>query len=199
MIELQNIYHLFLQYPYLNAVLVFDDLQTSEFIGVLLKKDIENALKSQDNFLIDKISKVSKDSLEQVIFNESPKITMKAPFISLMGEIQDDISYDEFVSEFFPEEVEHRLSLQEVFYDLNHPLMILNRFKRILYLNRAAEELLSEKARGEKVSDVMLAFQLNCDDERIYIHRQEEIWKLIISESKSKSALHYIYQMIPVS
>ncbi|MGL4389123.1 MAG: hypothetical protein ACRCTJ_07010 [Brevinema sp.] len=195
MFGIQNIYHLFLTYPYLNALLVFDD---HEFAGILLKKDIESALKSKDSFLIDKINKVSKEDLEKSIFNENPKLNMKIPFISLTGEIQDLMSYDEFVSEFFPEDFSQRLSLQEVFFCLSHPLVIMNRFKRILYLNKSAEELLSEKARGEKITDVMLGFQINCEGDRILIHRQKEMWKLIISESESKFAFYFIYQMIPM-
>lgn len=192
--DIQNIYHLFLQFPYLNACLVFDN---NNFSGILLKKDLEDSLKMNDNFLVDKIINISKDAVEELLFNETPKLKMQIPFISLMGEVQGLIFYDEFVSEFFTDDFLTRLSLQEVFGNLMHPILIMNRFKRILYLNKKAEEIFSQQALGQKVSDVMLSFDINCgDDNRILISRQHECWQLLISESVTPFAKYYIYQLI---
>ncbi|MGL4562479.1 MAG: hypothetical protein ACRCVW_01305 [Brevinema sp.] len=193
--DIQTLYHLFLKHPYLNASLVFDD---HDFAGILLKKDIERALKSQDNFLIDKIMNIPKDNLEKLIFTEKPKLKMQIPFISLTGEFKGMMMYDEFVSEFFPHDFTTRLSLQEVFYHVNYPILILNQFNRILYLNKSAEDLLSPKACGEKISNVMLGFEINHCNNDIIIHRQEEQWKLLIAKSQTNFASYSIYQFIQI-
>ena len=194
--KLHKIYQLFLEYSHINACLVFED---QIFQGILLKKDLERKLSDTDDSILENIIKIPVENLEDILFNEPPSIRMKIPYINCNGEILGVLLYDEFVSEFFPLDFATRLSLQEVFTYYENPIIILNQFKTILYMNNAGRELLSEKVLGIKISDALLAFQIGHEGEQLIIMRQEEQWSLIISKSQSPHAFYYIYQFIPYS
>jgi len=194
--KLHKIYQLFLEYSYVNACLVFED---QIFQGIFLKKDLERKLSDTDDCILDHIIRIPLENLEDILFNEHPSIRMKIPYINCNGEILGVLLYDEFVSEFFPLDFATRLSLQEVFTYYENPIIILNQFKTILYMNNAGKELLSEKVLGIKISDALLAFQIGHEEEQMTITRQEEKWSLIISKSQTPHASYYIYQFIPYS
>jgi len=191
--KLQDIYHLFLESPYLNACLVFDKGNCQ---GILLKKDLEYLLQDKESFFLDKIITHKQQNIEDYIFNEKPNLKMKIPYINQQGKILGALLYDEFVSEFFPEEFQNKLSLIEIFNNYSHPTLILNRFKTILYLNYKAIDILSNNALGKKISEVLLGFQIRFEDNKMIINRQDEEWTLLISESNTKFSLYYIYQFI---
>ncbi len=194
--KLHKIYQLFLEYSYINACLVFED---QNFQGILLKKDLERKLSDNDDCILDHIIKIPLENLEDILFNEAPSIRMKIPYINSSSKILGVLLYDEFVSEFFPLDFTTRLSLQEVFTYYENPIIILNQFKTILYMNNAGRELLSEKVLGIKICDALLAFQIGHEGEQMTITRQEEHWSLIISRSQTPHASYYIYQFIPYS
>lgn len=194
--KLHKIYQIFLEYPYMNACLVFED---QIFQGVLLKKDLERKLSDTNNSILDHIIKIPLENLEDIIFNDPPSIKMKIPYINCKGDILGVLLYDEFVSEFFPLDFTTRLSLQEIFTYYENPIIILNQFKTILYMNNIGRKLLSEKVLGLKISDALLAFQIGHREENIMITRQDEQWILTISKSQTPHAYYYIYQFFPYS
>lgn len=191
--KLLDIYHLFLESPYLRACLVFDKGYCQ---GLLLKKDLEYLIQDKESFFIDKIVTYNSHTIEQLIFNEQPKLRMRIPYINFKGDILGALLYDEFVSEFFPEDFQNKLSLHEIFDHFSYPLLILNHFKTILYLNNKARELLSDKALGKKISEVLLAFQISYEQNKMIICRHDEEWILLISESHTKFSSYYIYQFL---
>ena len=193
--KLHKIYQIFLEYPYMNACLVFED---QIFQGVLLKKDLERKLSDTNNSILDHIIKIPLENLEDIIFNDPPSIKMKIPYINCKGDILGVLLYDEFVSEFFPLDFTTRLSLQEIFTYYENPIIILNQFKTILYMNNIGRKLLSEKVLGLKISDALLAFQIGHREENIMITRQDEQWILTISKSQTPHD-YYIYQFVPYS
>lgn len=192
--RLHTLYQSFLKYPYLNACLVFED---HYFQGILLKKDLERTLSQTQQDIKKHITKVPIEHLEELIFNQPPTLTMSIPYINQQGELTGSLLYDEFVSEFFPEDFATKLSLHEVFRYYENPLIILNQFKTILYMNQEGENLLSKKAFGIKVSEVLLAFEMKAEGQQIVLTRKGESWNLMISKSNSPYAPYYLYQFFP--
>lgn len=194
MTKVYNIYQMFLEYPHLSACLVFHDCN---YYGVLLKKDLERHLTKNSIHWEDVFIQVPSEHLEDVIFCSKPHMKLLIPYVNLQGDIVGSLLYEEFVSEFFPEDFSMKLSFKEIFEYHENPLMILNRFKTILYINFMAKELLSEKVFGNKISDALLAFELFVDSEEVCLSRQDELWQLLISKSVTPYSQYYIYQFIP--
>ncbi|MGL5955832.1 MAG: hypothetical protein ACRC0X_04410 [Brevinema sp.] len=185
---------MFLEHPHLNACPVFQDHQ---FLGILLKKDLEKQLSHQDHDISDLIIQVSSEHLEQILFHDTPHVKTKIPYINKSGILLGALLYDEFVSEFFPEDFVTKLSFHEIFNYYEYPVLILNQFKTILYLNHQAQELLTDKVFGVKISDALLAFDMRMNDQEMILQRHEESWRLMISKSMTPYALYYIYQFFP--
>lgn len=194
--KLHKIYQSFLLSPYLNACLVLDHQQ---FLGILLKKDLERKLRDQHNTIVDLIIKVPLEELEDILFNIAPSLKMTIPYINIKGTILGSLLYEEFVSEFFPHDFKMRLSFQEIFDYHEHPIMILNQFKTILYINKIAENLFSSAAFGKKITDILLAFEIVPKKDRILLVRQEEVWDLVITKSSAPHASYYLYHLFPYS
>ncbi|MGL4367390.1 MAG: hypothetical protein ACRCTQ_03825 [Brevinemataceae bacterium] len=193
--QLHTIYCLFLEYAYLNGCLIFEE---NEFKGIFLKKDLEQMLKVNDHFIIDKKISISSDNIEDILFNQPPNLKMRIPYINFNGQILGLLLYEEFVSEFFPQDFQTKLSLVEIFDYHEHPILILNIFKTILYLNNKAQDLLSQEAFGKKISNVLLGFQMSFDNHIILTNQDNHSWYLTISHSFSTHATYQIYQFIPI-
>ncbi|MGL5721992.1 MAG: hypothetical protein ACRCY4_06315, partial [Brevinema sp.] len=115
---IDDIYRLFLSCPQVNAALVFEH---NAYYGVLLKKDIELAITSaESDFIIAKhVVCVPVSELEDVIFSTRPRSKTQIPSMDITGKNLESFSYEEFVSEFHPEDF--RISLIEVFRNYEFP------------------------------------------------------------------------------
>ncbi len=184
-----------MEHPHLKACPVFKD---SSYKGLVLKKDLENLLNNGGSDISELIIKVSPDKLEDMVFYEIPNLKSEIPYITPSGKLMGRMKYNEFVSEFFPEDYTTKLSLKEIFDKLNHPVIILNSFKTVIYINSFAENILSGKIFGMKISDALISYEFAPSDGRLIIKRQGEKWHLLISQSKTPFALYYIYQMLPI-
>lgn len=191
--DIQEIYRIFLECPQVNAGLVFDE---GTFVGALFKKDIELLLNEKDNFIIDKIVFIPISKLEEFLFTGIPKSRTKIPYFSHSGEVLGTIFYQEFVSEFFPEDFITRLSLLEIFQHYEHPLFIVNRFKTLLYNNKAASELFLENIYGKKIGEILNSFDIYFNEKKMFIKRNNQIWQLLIAHSIDEHFFYNIYQFI---
>ncbi len=191
---LHRIYQTFLEQAHLKSCPVFRD---NDFIGILFKKDLEQHLKSSNNDISEIIVPVSMEHLEEFLFYDTPNFKSKIPYLSPSGKVTGHLLYDEFVSEFFPEDFVTKLSLSEVFDYCEYPILILNQFKTIIYINNFAKDLLSERIFGIKAVDALISFEIDSYKGSTILKRQGEQWKLMISESKTPFASYYIYQMMP--
>ncbi|SFB80103.1 hypothetical protein SAMN02745150_00858 [Brevinema andersonii] len=191
--NIQDIYRIFLECPQVNGGLVFDE---GTFIGVLFKKDIELLLNEKDNFIIDKIVFIPTSKLEEFLFTDIPKSRTKIPYFSHSGEVLGTIFYQEFVSEFFPEDFITRLSLLDIFQNYEHPLFIVNRFKTLLYNNKAASELFPENIYGKKIGEILNPFDIYFNEKKMFISRGNQTWQLLIARSIDEHFFYNIYQFL---
>ena len=191
--KLRTIYHSFLENPHLSACLIFEE---NEYQGILLKKDLERRLRDDENFIHDLIINVPKDGIEDIIFNDTPNIKMGIPYFDTRGCYLGVLLYDEFVAEFFPEDFQTKLSHREIIDYFEHPAFIVNQFKTILYINKEGESLLSAKAFGQKIPNMLLSFEITMDKDKMQVLRNGQTWTLFISKSQTPFALYYIYQFI---
>lgn len=192
--KIHKIYQMFLEHPHLNACLVFN---SNEFQGILLKKDLEQNLYRTKNDISKLIIKMQTEHIEDILFHDPPNIKTKIPYINPSGKLMGVMLYEEFVSEFFTEDLVTKISYKELLDYYEHPVVILNQFKTILYLNKLADELLSEKVFGMKISDALLAFDIEFDDDRMILRRQDEAWSLFIAKSKTPYTKYYFYHFMP--
>lgn len=191
--NIQDIYRIFLECPQVNGGLVFDE---GTFIGVLFKKDIELLLNEKDNFIIDKIVFIPISNLEEFLFTDIPKSRTKIPYFSYSGEVLGTIFYQEFVSEFFPEDFITRLSLLDIFQNYEYPLFIVNRFKTLLYNNKAASELFPENIYGKKIGEILNSFDIYFNEKKMFISRGNQTWQLLIARSIDEHFFYNIYQFL---
>lgn len=197
MLILYQIHHIISQSKYLSGCLILE--KNGAYKGILLKDDLDDVLNSQSSFYLDKIIPVEKNEIETKLFKISPSLRTVIPYTSSIGDCFGTLKYEEFVSEFFPEDFTTKISLTEILDHYEYPILIANQFKTILYINKKASDLLSSEAFGKKISDVLLSFTMKIEKDRMTLHRNDEIWTLSISESNTSHITFYIYQFTPNS
>ncbi|MGL5721445.1 MAG: hypothetical protein ACRCY4_03470 [Brevinema sp.] len=192
---IDDIYRLFLSCPHANAALVFEH---NTYYGLLFKKDVELAIKSADiDFIVAARTKLTPISeMEDALFSSRPRSKTRIPAMDISGKNLETFSYEEFVSEFHPEDF--RISLIEVFKNYEFPLLILNRFKTVVYANTASETIFPSPL-GRRISTILDDFIIEASESRITLIGGGNIWNMIVSRSQSERSLYYIYQFIPGS
>lgn len=177
--------------PYVTGALVLND---GAYEGVLFKKDVEALLKEEDDFFIDKIMPIHPLELEKYLFSGKPRSKNMIPCISNEGKILSSLSYEEFISEFYTEDFRLRFSLMDVFGAYEHPLLILNRFKTVIYANKEAENIFGCNSFGSKLSLLLEGFDVSICEEKMLIIHDNKQWELFVARSQTPSFCYDIYQ-----
>lgn len=194
MLPLYQIHHIISQSKCLSGCLILE--KNGTYKGILLKNDLDEILNTQNSFYLDKILQVKKNDLETTLFKVPPSLRTVIPYINSSGEHFGTMKYEEFVSEFFPEDFTTKMSLTEIFDYYEYPIVITNQFKTILYINKQSSELFSSESFGKKISDILLSFTMKIEKEKMTLQREGEIWDLSVSESQTAHAKYYVYQFL---
>lgn len=190
---IEDIYRLFLQCPLSSGALVFRD---NIYEGVLLKKDLELAIKEQDESIDEKITSVPPEGVESFLFSGKPRNKSLIPCLTPEGRPLEPIMYEEFISEFFPEDYRLRFSPGEMLLYYEHPLLALNRFKTVLYANKGAEDLFEESPLNRRINDLLEGFNLSTQRDRLLVSRGKRCWIMFTACSHTPRGLLYLYQFI---
>ncbi len=104
------------------------------------------------------------------------------------------ISYDEFMSQLFFEKFIFKFDLESALDNLDHPLIITNHFKKILYLNKKALEMIEKDILGRKITELLKTFTIEMVNDRMILTKDDNIYNLVINSSTMKNFSFVIYQ-----
>lgn len=187
----KSLLQLFFQAPLVNAILVFED---NDYLGVVFKKDIERGIMTGNFQLFENISFIRTDDLQTVLFSHQVTKSVRIPVIDKVGNLIRIISYDEYMSQLFFEKFIFKFDLESVLDNLDHPLIITNHFKKTLYLNKKALEMIEKDFLGRKIPELMKSFNVEMSGDKIILTKDDKTYHLVINNSSMKNFSFILYQ-----
>lgn len=186
----KSLMELFFQAPAANGILVFED---NDYLGVILKRDIEIGIAEGRFVFSENMNFVNIKDLSGVLFRENGN-SVKIPVVDKSGELIRIITHEEYACQFYFENYLPHFREQNVLDYLEHPLIITNHFKKAVYANQKAMELLEMDVAGRNLTPVLKRFHMNVVKESMILEKNGELFRLVISHSLSKNFSYYIYQ-----
>ncbi len=187
---------LFFQAPLVNALLVFED---NEYLGVIFKKDIQIGLKENNFDLSLNLNFIQEQEVRDIILSsDKQKDALKIPVIDKEGHLLKIISFQEFESQFYFNHFLEEFSLEHVWDSLDHPLILTNHFKKVLYLNKQAFLLARKDLLGTKLSQFLNLFEMEMNMDRMILSRIDQMFHLVISHAHSEYFDYQLYQFFPI-
>jgi hypothetical protein len=181
----------FFKAPLVNAMLVFED---NSFLGAVLKKDIERGIIENNFNLFENINIINESEILQVLFYHNPQKNATIPVIDKGGNLIKIISFTEFESQFSLNRYLDKFKTDNVIEYLDHPVLITNCFKKILYLNREALKMIGEDFLGHKLSDLLKRFDIEIASDRMIVSKDDNMYHLIINYSSEEDFDYQVYQ-----
>ncbi len=149
----------------------------------------------EGNFnFFENISFIKLNQLSNSLFKNDSSKNNKVPVIDKAGKLIRIISYEEFLSQFFFDEFITHFKEQNVFDNLENPLVITNHFKKTVYANKAALELMERDIVGKNFSSILKLFEIQIVEGSMILEKKEEIYHLVISHSQAKNFSYFVYQ-----
>ncbi len=186
----KNLMQLFFLAPAAHGLLVFED---NDYLGVVLKRDIEIGIMEGRFSLFENINILKVSQLTQTLFRNDSLKNQLLPVIDKAGALLRIISYDEFQCQFFFDEYSPRFKVQGVLEDLESPLIITNHFKKTIFANRKALELIEKDIEGRCFSDVLKHFEIKNVGDFMIVEKKGVSYRLVISHSENKNFSYYLY------
>ncbi len=189
----KELMELFFHAPAVNGILVFED---NDYLGVVLKRDIEIGIMEGNFNLFENINFMKANLIPNTIFkNEAVKNT-KIPVIDKAGKLIRIISYEEFTCQFYFEDYIEKFNYENVFDYLEQPMIITNHFKKIIYANKNALEWTQKDLIGRNISPVLNQFDIRMQNSEMTIEKNGIKFRLLISHSLSKNFSYFVYQFL---
>jgi hypothetical protein len=189
----KELMELFFHAPAANGILVFED---QDYLGVLFKRDIEIGM-SEGNFrLFENINLIKVSQLDEVLFKNGSSRNGKIPVVDKAGQLIRIISQEEFLCHFFFDEYLQHFKTQSVLDHLEHAVIITSYFKKIIYANKKALELIQNDIIGKSFSSVLKLFEIKSADSFMELEKDGRFYRLSISASVSKSFSYFVYQFL---
>jgi hypothetical protein len=191
----KNLMELFFHAPAVNGILVFED---NDYLGVILKRDIEIGVMEGNFNLFENINFMKLAQLPPVLFKNEGLKNIKIPVVDKTGNLIRIISYEEFLSQFFFDEFINHFKTENVLDHLEHPVVITNHFKKTVYLNKSALELIERDILGKNLSIFLKTFDIKMDGEQMFLKKKDHEYRLVISSSSSKNFSFFVYQFFKI-
>ena len=188
---IKDLMELFFHAPMANGILVFED---NDYLGVVLKRDIEIGIMDGNFNFFENISFIKLNQLQNSLFKKESLKANKVPVVDKTGKLIRIISFEEFQSQFYFDEFIPHFKEQNVFDNLEHPLVITNHFKKTIYANKSALELMERDIIGKNYSSLLKLFEIQMVEGSMILEKKEEIYQLSISHSLAKNFSYYVYQ-----
>lgn len=187
----KRLLQLFFKTPLVNALLVFED---NEYFGVVLKRDVELGMRDNDFKLFENINVIDVYELPTVLFSHNITDNALIPVIDKTGNLIKIISYTEFESQFYFDEFIGGFLIDEVISNLDHPIIITNHFKKILYLNNRAFLMIGKDYLGGKFSDLIKSYDIEIVGDKMIVSKDDKMYHLSINYSATKKFAYHVYQ-----
>ncbi len=185
----------FFQAPSVNALLVFED---NEYLGIVLKKDIEFGITSGNFKLYENINFIKPSEVTDIIFKENNKKNSRIPVIDKTGGLINIISYEEFLSHFYFDEFIQNFKLSPIFDNLDYPMLITNYFKKCIYANKMAFEIAEFDIIGKSILHLFKKFEIKKLENGLNLEKNGETFNLIISQSRTKNFTYFVYHFFKI-
>lgn len=186
----KRLMELFFQAPAAHGILVFED---NDYLGVVLKRDIEMGIAEGKFVLSENLNFVNVKELSGLLFRDNG-VGAKIPVIGKDGVLIRIITHDEYVCQFHFDSYLPHFKEQNALDYLEHPLVITNHFKKAIYANQKAMELLETDVAGKNLTPILKSFHMNMVKDSMILEKNGELFRLTISHSLSKSFSYYVYQ-----
>ena len=192
----KELLELFFHAPAVNGILVFED---NDYLGVVLKRDIEIGIMEGNFNLFENINFMKINQIQNSLFkNETIKST-KIPVVDKAGKLIRIISHEEFLCHFYFEDFIEHFKEGNVFDYLDHPLVITNHFKKTIYANKKALEWIEKDFIGKNFTSVLKQFDIRITSGEMFIEKKETYYRLFISHAAAKNFSYYVYQFFSSS
>jgi hypothetical protein len=191
----KKLMQLFFLAPAAHGALVFED---NDYLGVVLKRDIEIGIMEGCFSLFENINLIKMSQLTQTLFRNNNSKNLLLPVIDKGGTLLRIISYEEFQCHFFFDEYIPHFKIQGVLDDLECPLVITNHFKKAIFANRKALELIERDIEGRNFSDFLKQFNIKNVGYFMIVEKKGLSYNLIISHSENKNFSYYFYLFLKI-
>ncbi|MGC8771760.1 MAG: PAS domain-containing protein [Brevinematia bacterium] len=185
----------FFQAPSVNGLLVFED---NEYLGVVLKKDIELGIATGVFNLYENINFLKVNEMANIIFKENNKKNSKLPVIDKTGALIKFISYEEFQSHFYFDEFIEGFKIANVFDNIDYPFLITNYFKKCIYANKKAFEIAGFDIVGKSISILLKKFEIKRVENGLILERNGEAYNLMIHHSETRNFTYLVYNFFTI-
>ncbi|OHD53424.1 MAG: hypothetical protein A2Y33_14990 [Spirochaetes bacterium GWF1_51_8] len=192
----QKLLGLFFKAPLVHALLVFED---NEFFGVVFKRDIELGMREGNFELYENINTIRVDELSSMLFANQATSTTVIPVIDKVGNLVKIMTYEEYESHFHFDRYIANFSVSPVLDNLDHPVVVTNHFKRILYMNNLAMETAGKDYLGWNVNSLLKQFDIEIAGEKMIVTKDDKVFHLHIHYSLAENFSYHVYQFLPVN
>lgn len=189
----KELMQLFFHAPAANGLLVFED---NEYLGVILKRDIEIGIMEGNFNVFENINMVKTNQLTRLLFKDETNRNLKIPVIDKVGKLIRIITQEEFNCQFNLDDYIQHFKLQQVFDSMDHPLIVTNHFKKCIYANKKALELVEFDIQGKNFSTIMKLFDVKQAGKFLTLVKKDHVFHLIISHAQTKNFSYIVYQFI---
>ena len=191
----KNLMKLFFHAPAAHGLIIFED---NDYLGVVLKRDIEIGIMEGCFSLYENISMIKISQLPQTIFKNSSAKNLQVPVIDKAGSLLRIISFEEFQCQFYFDEYKQHFKVLGVIEDMEQPLVITNHFKKAIYANRKALELIERDIEGKAFTEVLNHFEIKNVGTFMLIEKKGVSYNLVISHSENRNFSYYIYIFLKI-
>ncbi len=191
----KSLMKLFFHAPAAHGIIVFED---NDYLGVVLKRDIEIGIMEESFSLYENISMIKVSQLSQTLFRNNSNKNLQVPVIDKAGSLLRIISFEEFQCHFFFDEYMPHFKILGVIEDLEHPLVITNHFKKTIFANRKALELIERDIEGKIFTEVLNHFEIKTVGDFMLIEKKGVSYNLLISHSESRNFSYYLYLFLKI-
>jgi hypothetical protein len=181
--------------PAAHGALVFED---NDYLGVVLKRDIEIGIMEGRFSLFENINLIKMSQLAQTLFKSNNIKNLLLPVIDKTGALLRIISFEEFQCHFFFDEYKPHFKIQGVLDDLEYPLVITNHFKKTIFVNRKALELIEKDIEGRNFTEILKHFDIKNVGDFMIVEKKGISYNLIITRSENKNFSYYLYLFIKI-
>jgi hypothetical protein len=191
----KSLMKLFFHAPAAHGLIIFED---NDYLGVVLKRDIEIGIMEGRFSLYENISMIKISQLSQTLFKSNTTKNVQVPVIDKTGALLRIISYDEFQCQFYFDEYIPHFKILGVIDDMEHPFVITNHFKKTIYANRQALELIQRDIEGKIFSEALKRFEIKNVGDFMRVINKDSSYNLIISHSESRNFSYYVYIFLKI-
>ncbi len=192
-VSAQQLLQIFFQAPLVNSLLVYED---NEYLGMVFKKDIQLGIQEGVFDLELNINFIEKNEVANfLIREEKDRENLRIPVIDKQGHLITIMTFREFECQFAFHRFLDDFHMDNIWDNLDHPLLITDHFKKVLYLNKEAFLLARKDLLGTRIQPFLKLFSMEIKEDRMLLTHIDRTYELVISLSQHQDFKYQVYQL----